>query len=152
MPASGVQVIDRMFDIMESLAESRGSVGLADLASMTGLSKSTLRRILATMMDRGYAEKLSDGTYTLGSQMFATAARHINSLELQTEARPYLATLKSELGLIAYLGVLDGTFASYIGKESLALNEYLYAGVGYRTPRTVRPSAKRCWHAFPTTS
>jgi len=134
MAEEGVQVIERALNLLETIADSRGPIELNALTSQTGLSKSTVRRILMTLMARGYVEKLPDGTYTMGSQYFATGARHINSLELQSEARSYLASLRNELGLIAYLGVLDGTDASYIGKEALALNEYLYAQVGYRTP------------------
>ena len=34
--------------------------------------------------------------------MFDTLSYHINSLELQTEAKPYLAVLKRSLGLSAH--------------------------------------------------
>ena len=55
MGENSVQVLDRAFDILEALARSRGPMGLTDLAQVTSMSKSTVHRILGTMLDRGYA-------------------------------------------------------------------------------------------------
>ena len=129
-----VQVLDRAFDILEELATARGALGLSELASRTKMSKSTVFRILHTMLHRGYVEKTLDGSYAIGPKMFDTLSYHINSLELQAEAKPYLAALKRTLGLTAHLGILDGAFVSYIEKEAYDLGEEAYTSVGYRSP------------------
>lgn len=129
-----VQVLDRAFDILEELARARGAVGLSNLAQRTAMSKSTVFRILQTLVARGYAEKTLEGAYTIGPKMFDTLSYHINSLELQTEAKPYLAVLKRTLGLTAHLGILDGAYVSYIEKEATDWGEEAYTQVGYRSP------------------
>lgn len=129
-----VQVLDRTFDILEELACSRGSIGLSELAQRMSMSKSTVFRILQTMVARGYAEKTLEGAYTIGPKMFDTLSYHINSLELQTEAKPYVAVLMRALGLTAHLGILDGAFVSYIEKEATEWSEEAYTRVGYRSP------------------
>lgn len=134
MGENSVQVLDRAFDILEALARSRGPMGLTDLAQATSMSKSTVHRILGTMLDRGYAEKTLEGLYTIGPKMFDTLSYHINSLELTTEAKPYLALLKRTLGLTAHLGILDGGYVSYIEKEAPDWGEDAYTTVGYRSP------------------
>lgn len=134
MAEKTVQVLDKSLDVIEELAYSRGSVGVSELATRTNLNKSTVFRILQTLCARGYAIKTLEGTYALGPKMFETLSYHINSLELQVEAKPCLASLKRSLGLTAHLGVLDGAFVSYIEKEVSALGEEEYTKVGRRSP------------------
>lgn len=134
MGESTVQVLDRAFDILEELAIARGPLGISELAQRTSMSKSTVFRIVQTMLGRGYVEKTLEGRYTIGPKMFDTLSYHINSLELQTEAKPYLAVLKRSLDLSAHLGILDGTYVSYIEKESADWGEEAYTEVGYRSP------------------
>lgn len=134
MAEQGVQVLDRAFDILEELARAQEPRGLSELAQATGMSKSTVHRIVGTMLKRGYVEKTLEGRYTIGPKMFHTLSYHINSLELQTEAKPYLATLKRVLGLTAHLGILDGAYVSYIEKETTGWGEEAYTEVGYRSP------------------
>lgn len=129
-----VQVLDRAFDVLEELARARGPLGLSELAQRTSMSKSTVFRIARTMLGRGYVEQTLEGAYTIGPKMFDTLSYHINSLELQTEAKPYLAVLKRSLGLTAHLGILDGAYVSYIEKESTDWGEEVYTQVGYRSP------------------
>lgn len=134
MAEQGVQVLDRAFDILEELARAQGPCGLSELAQATGMSKSTVHRIVATMLRRGYVEKTLEGRYTIGPKMFHTLSYHINSLELQTEAKPVLAALKRVLGLTSHLGILDGAYVSYIEKEGTDWGEEAYTEVGYRSP------------------
>lgn len=129
-----VQVLDRALDILEALARARDHVGVSELAQRTSMSKSTVHRILSTLVERGYAEKTLEGRYTIGPKMFDTLSYHINSLELTTEAKPYLAALKRALSLAAHLGVLDGSFVSYIEKEAPRWEEERYTEVGSRSP------------------
>lgn len=134
MGEATVQVLDRAFDILEELARARGPLGLTALAQRTSMSKSTVFRIVHTLVVRGYVEKTLEGSYALGPSLFDMLSYHINSLELQTEAKPYLAALKRSLGLTAHLGILDGAYVSYIEKESTDWGEEAYTQVGYRSP------------------
>lgn len=98
------------------------------------MSKSTVFRILHTLLQRGYVEQTLEGAYAIGPKMFDVLSYHINSLELTTEAKPYLAALKRTLGLTAHLGILDGSYVSYIEKEAPRWEEERYTEVGYRSP------------------
>lgn len=129
-----IQVLERAFDVLEALSDSHGGIGVSSLAEKTGLSKTTTHRILQTLAERGYAEKTLENLYELGPQPFILMSRHINSLELQVEARPYLLALEHSLRLPAYLGVLDGAFVSIIGKESESKADEDFTRVGKRYP------------------
>lgn len=130
----GVQVLDRALDILEELAQAPDPRGLSELAQAVGMSKTTVFRIAGTLLKRGYVEKTLEGRYTVGPNLFRLLSYHINSLELQTEAKPFLAALKRVLGLTAHLGILDGAFVSYIEKDSPEWEEEKYTEVGYRSP------------------
>ena len=53
-----VRVIDRAFDILETLASSSSPMGLSEICRATGMSKSTVYRLISTMHNRHYVEKI----------------------------------------------------------------------------------------------
>lgn len=129
-----VQVLERALDLLEELAESRSPVGLSDLSRRTGLSKTTVHRILGTLLERGYVKKTESGSYVIGPRLFNTLSYHINSLELHAEAKPHLHTLQKQLHLTVYLGVLDGPFVSVIEREASDRSDEVFTQVGRRLP------------------
>ena len=50
-----VQVLERAFDILETLAASPSGVGISDIAGITRLPISTVHRLLQVLKKRGYA-------------------------------------------------------------------------------------------------
>jgi len=129
-----VRVIDRVFDIIEQLAQSASPLGLTEITQKTGMSKSTVHRLLSSMISRHYVEKNPDNTYRIGHKMIETVSYHINGLELLTESKPYLYTIRQELNLTSHLGVLDGGEVIYVEKMDTYPNTRLYTQVGYRSP------------------
>lgn len=98
-----VRVVDRVFDILEALSVSSSPLGLSEIARKTGMSKSTLHRLLSSMCARHYVEKNADSTYSIGYKLIETVSLHINHLELLTEAKPFLTNLMRDLDLTAHL-------------------------------------------------
>ena len=129
-----VRVVDRVFDIIEVLAQSSKPVGLTEIASLTGMSKSTVHRLLTSMLNRQYVDKHPGGAYSIGYKMLETVSYHINSLELLTEAKPFLNNILRELELTAHLGVLDGSNVIYLERMDIYPGTRLYTQVGYRSP------------------
>lgn len=134
MEHSTVQVLERAFDLLEVLAESRSPLGLSELSRRTKLSKTTVYRILGTLLERGYVKKTENAAYVVGPRLFNTLSFHINSLELHAEAKPHLHTLQKQLHLTVYLGVLDGPFVSIIEREVSDRSDEVFTDVGRRLP------------------
>ncbi len=133
--AEHVQVIDRVFDILEYLSLTQGQKGPTEIAEAVGLSKSTVHRLLSSMHARGYVDKNEDdGTYCIGVKLVEIVSTHINNLELQTEARPILNELNDTLGLTVHLGILDRHEVVYVEKMDTAPNLRRYAQIGLRVP------------------
>lgn len=131
---NNVQSIDRALDIIELLSEENQGLGVTEIARDLGMHKSTAYRIIATLAQRGYLEKSSTGTYRIGLKLIEAVSCYINSLELQTEARPYIAKISGELGLTAHLGVLDGNEVVYIEKMDMFSNIRMYSQIGIHVP------------------
>ncbi|MDO5516104.1 MAG: IclR family transcriptional regulator [Clostridium sp.] len=134
MAEKGVQVIDRVFDILELLVLEGKGLGVTEIAKRLELSKSTVHRILNGIANRGYLEKSEDGIYSLGIQFVELASRRLNNVELVTEARPYLSELTSIVKQSSHLAILDESDAVYIDKVELVRNLRLYSQIGKRIP------------------
>jgi DNA-binding IclR family transcriptional regulator len=63
---SGVAAVDRALVILASLQAQDAPCTLAALARLTGLYKSTLLRLLASLLGAGYVAQLPDGRYAIG--------------------------------------------------------------------------------------
>ena len=129
---NNVQSIDRALDIIEVLSQENDGLGVTEIASRIGLPKSTAHRIIATMAERGYLSRTDKGVYKIGLKLIEAVSCYINSLELQTEARPYVAQITAELGLTSHLGVLDGDQVVYIEKMDVFSNVRMYSQLGVR--------------------
>jgi DNA-binding IclR family transcriptional regulator len=133
--SEAVQVVERVLDILEYLSQERSPRGPTDIANATDLNKTTVYRLLSSLHQRGYIEKdESSGTYRIGVKLVEIVSNHINNLELQTEARPYLHEMQSELGLIVHLGILDKHEVVYVEKMDASPNLRRYAQIGVRVP------------------
>ncbi len=132
---NSVQVINRVLDIIEQLSQSSVPMGPTGIAKATGINKSTVHRLLATLHERSYVEKNEkSGTYFIGPMLIELVSCYIGNLELQTEARPYLSALSMDLNLTAHLGILDGNDVIYIEKLVWFQPNKLYSQIGYRVP------------------
>lgn len=127
--------MERAFDILACLSQAGEAKGPTEIANATGLSKSTVHRLLSALCASGYVEKEKEsGHYRIGVKLVDLVSWHINSLELQTEARPFLAALQSELNLVVHLGILDGHEVVYVEKMDISPNLRLYSQIGLRVP------------------
>ena len=132
---NSVQSLNRALDMLEALGTHKDGLGITALARATGLSKSTAHRLAATLVERGFVEQtLQGGGYRLGLKYIEIASYYINTLELQTEARPYLREITADLGLTAHLGILDGHEVVYVEKLDILPGIRLYSQIGLRVP------------------
>ena len=128
----GVQSIERALDIIEAVAANKNSSVLTEIAEKVGLHKSTAYRIISTLMHRSYLKKNADGTYKIGLKLIEAVSYYIDSLELQTEVRPYIAQITAKFGLTSHLGILEGDKVVYIEKMDIFSNIKLYSQIGLR--------------------
>lgn len=132
--SGAVQSLERALDIIEVLVTRPEGAGVSRIAEITDINKSTVHRLLATLLERGYVAQLPGGDYKVGLKLIEAASCYLNGLELQTEARPYISKITHELGLTAHLGILEGDKVVYIEKMDVVSNIQMYNQIGVRVP------------------
>jgi IclR family transcriptional regulator, KDG regulon repressor len=130
-----VQSIDRAFDIIELLSQETRGLAMTEIGRRLNLNKSTVHRLLASLRERGYIEKDDEtGNYKLGLGFIELASLYLNSLELKTEARPFLNQLTKLTGQTAFLAIMDGNEIVYIDKVETYDSLRRYTIIGKRLP------------------
>ena len=136
MDKNGVQSVERTFDIIETLSQAPKGAYLSELASATGLNKTTVYRLLGSLIQLGYAAKDAEtARYYLTVKMFEIGSRVVKKLDMLSIARPYLEKLSKITGEAVHLVVRDGNEIVYILKEDTGNNSVrLLSRVGLRSP------------------
>src|SRR3954463_11280435 len=88
---SGVQSVDRALLIIETLAEDDEGYRLSDLSVRTGLSTSTVHRLLATLEKRRFVQfDRCESKCHVGVQSFAGGPPFARRRNFVAQAMPYL--------------------------------------------------------------
>jgi IclR family acetate operon transcriptional repressor len=104
----GVQSVDRALLIIETLAEDDEGYRLTDLAVRTGLSPSTVHRLLTTLEKRRFVQfDRGESTWHIGAQSFAVGSTFVRRRNFVTQALPYLRKLRDQTRETANLAVVD---------------------------------------------
>lgn len=130
-----VQSLDRALDILEALAAAGESVGVVELSERVSLHSSTVHRLLATLVSRGYARQdRQAGRYALGLRALQLGRVVSERFDLRTEAQPYLRQLVEQSGETANLIVMDRGEAVYVAQAPSPRLVRMFAEIGRRVP------------------
>lgn len=142
-PRRNVQSVERALDLLEALAAAEGEVSITSLATRTTLHVSTVHRLLATLLRRGYVRQNPDTSrYYCGPKLATLAEGRSPYSELRLRARPALASLVSETRETANLTVLDETSALYVETVPSPQIVRLFTSVGNKVPLHATGSGK----------
>src|ERR1043166_311825 len=104
----GVQSVDRALSILETLAEDDEGYRLSDLAVRTGLSTSTVHRLLATLEKRRFVQfDRTESKWHIGAQSFSVGATFARRRNFAAQSMPYLRKLRDQTRETANLAVVD---------------------------------------------
>ncbi len=136
MDKSGVQSVERTFAIIEALSKTEKGAMLGELSSATDLNKSTVHRLLNSLILMGYVSKTSENSrYFLTMKMFEVGSRIIRETNHLENSKPYLIKLSSETGEAVHMVVQDGKDIVYIFKVDSGNNSVrMSSRVGMRSP------------------
>ena len=130
----GVQSVQRIFALLELLAASPRGAGLQKLAEGTGLAKSTVHRLLASLVQLGYvAQDPETSQYRLTLKLFELSSSAANQLDLMGIAKPHLDRLSATTGEAVHLVLRDDLDIVYIYKAESG-NLRMSSHVGLRAP------------------
>jgi DNA-binding IclR family transcriptional regulator len=104
----GVAAVDRALALLEVFDRDEVSLSLADLAAASGLVKSTVLRLAASLERGGFLRRVADGRYRLGPALARLGARYQASFALSDHVVPVLERLADTTGESASLYVREG--------------------------------------------
>ncbi|MBO8170451.1 MAG: IclR family transcriptional regulator [Bacillaceae bacterium] len=130
-----VKSVDRALTIIELLGQKKEGYGVTELAQKIGLHKSSVFRILSTMMHHQVVEQdPGTGKYKLGYRVLDLAFTLLDSMDLRKEALPYLTELEQETNEVVHLVVIDQGQVVYIEKLEGTQTLRMHSRVGHRAP------------------
>lgn len=91
--ANGVAAVERALALVAAIERADGAVALSELAAMTGFYKSTILRLLTSLLRAGYVVRLSDGRYDLGATAFRLGASFERKSAIRHHVLPALQQL-----------------------------------------------------------
>ncbi|GBQ25898.1 putative transcriptional regulator [Acetobacter estunensis NRIC 0472] len=114
-PPKLIQSIERSAAILEIIAQEGGGARLQQIATVSGLGKTTAHNILQTLTQLGYVQRRpGDVRYHLGGRILNLARIVGDDSALRSLLRPTLETMARESGATAWLAVPSGDEATYL--------------------------------------
>ena len=104
-----MSTVGKALDILEAILKNKDEVGLADLAKMTGLNRTTVHRICSVLVKRDYLyQKNKGGKYSLGLKFLQYSSMANTAASIKDQALPYLQHLCNEISETTNIAILDG--------------------------------------------
>lgn len=126
--AERVQSVDRVFTLLERLADADGPLTLSELAELTDLPMPTIHRLLRFLTSQGYVRQEASKRYALGLRMIRfgqSASRGLGSW-----ATPYLADLVDKFGETSNMAMLEGDACVYVAQVPSPQSMRMFTEVG----------------------
>lgn len=121
--------------ILKAFEGDDAEIGVTELARRLGIAKSTVHRLVVTLMAEDFLEQNREtGRYRLGLELFRLGSLVRNRMDLSTEARTLLMDLRSETDETVLLGVPAGPEIMYIRVQPSRQAVRINAEIGMRAP------------------
>ncbi|MBO8127516.1 MAG: IclR family transcriptional regulator [Firmicutes bacterium] len=112
-----VTSVSRALDILDLLGSSSKELGVTEISKAMGLPKTTVYRLLTTLMAHQYVNQDVDtGKYRLGLHLAKLGRQVLDHIDLRQAVRPFLKKLATLTGETVHLGILDNNQMIYIDK------------------------------------
>jgi DNA-binding IclR family transcriptional regulator len=127
--------------VLDALAGAPGPLHLSDLARELTVPKSTIHRVCAVLVERGWAVRDESGGYSLGIRALRLGSRS-SELPIVTAFRTVAAEYLTRHDEMLALAVLDGEESIYIAIEQTSEPVRLVTHVGSKTPAFASASGR----------
>ncbi|MFS0553928.1 IclR family transcriptional regulator [Brevibacillus sp. 179-C9.3 HS] len=138
-----MQTISRTIQILRSFSKDEKELSLAEFHHKLGLSKSSLQRILNTLVNYGFLEKdEKKKTYKLGNELYYLGKLVEEHSHLLATTKPYLAKIRDRFGESVYLNVMENNERKCIAFEEGKHGLVTISHIGQTSPLYAGASAK----------
>jgi DNA-binding IclR family transcriptional regulator/sugar lactone lactonase YvrE len=131
----GAQALSKGLSLLTLIADAPHPLPFGELGRYSGLPKSTLHRILQTLIEyRLVRMDEASQTYRLGTRLFEMAHQVWSDFDLRSAAEPELLRLRELAQETTRLGILEGRDILIIDQRDHVQAMRLANGVGSRLP------------------
>jgi len=114
-----IEALARGLEILSLFTTERPSLNLTEIVAATQLNKSTVFRLVATLVMLGYLERVpTTRSYRPGLKVLQLGFTALNGLELAQTAQPYLKSLSDKTGETTNMAIRDGTEIIYVARNA----------------------------------
>jgi DNA-binding IclR family transcriptional regulator len=113
----GIKVFDRIILLLDQFTPAEPELGIVQLARATGLTKSTVHRLLAALEQHRLVEQdVNTRKYRLGMRLFELGSRAVARIDVPLRANSALTQLVAATGETCNIGILDRGQILYVAK------------------------------------
>ncbi len=148
----GTAALEKALDVLQAIGATASGISQADLAQQVPLPRTTLYRIIATLIERGMIRR--DATrkvYRMGFNYLEMVRNAYLEPDLVAAASAELRALRDLTGETSYLAVLDGNQVLSLERCEGAHTQRSAASLGQGKPVYCTGQGKAILSALPTT-
>ncbi|WP_320783272.1 IclR family transcriptional regulator [Streptomyces sp. CRN 30] len=112
----GIRAVNRAWQVLRAFTPERMSLTLADLVRETGLPRTTVLRLVETLVGEGLVESGADGRIRVGTSLIAFAAFADTAWTVPAASLARMRALAAETGETVSLYVRQGTRRVVVGQ------------------------------------
>lgn len=132
---SNVQSLERAFHLLDTLSEYPDGLQITRLAEKVELSKSTVHRLLATLITMNYVYKDAESEkYRIGYRLLYLTRNILNNIDVIGIAKPFLEQLSADVNETIHLCIEDMGEVLYVDKIESNQTIRMFSRVGSRAP------------------
>jgi DNA-binding IclR family transcriptional regulator len=121
--------------LLKAFSDDEYEIGISNLAKRLGLAKSTVHRLASTLIEAGMLEQNGEtGRYRLGLALFELGALVRRKMDVSSEAKPHLKSLREKAGETVHLAILDQASVLFINNLESEHAVRMSMHVGVRAP------------------
>ncbi|MBS0455398.1 MAG: helix-turn-helix domain-containing protein [Proteobacteria bacterium] len=149
-PGAGTGALEKALDVLDAIGASPQGLGQSELAEQLALPRTTIYRLLATLVARGLVRRDPlRKVYCLGFRCFEMARQAYSMPDLVAAAAMELRALRDLTGETSYLATLDGREVISLERCDGAHSQRSAAALGERKPVHCTSQGKAILSAMP---
>lgn len=130
-----VQSVDRALSILELLSDYEQGLGVTEISKITKLHKSTVYRLLSTLIYKGFVlQDPATNKYKISLKLYELGIKKLKDIDILKASEIYLRKLMKEVNEVVHLVVRDNYDIVYIDKVEADNTIRMASTIGKRSP------------------
>lgn len=130
-----VNSVDRALSILELISNHRDGLGITEIGEKLDLHKSTVHRLLQTLIYKGFVVQDNNSrNYMISFKLFEIGQRKVEGLDILEISKKHIKRLVKQVNETVHLVVRDENEVAYIDKMEADNTISMSSKIGRRSP------------------